>query len=641
MTRASGDEVGGVHGQLEGHGGGDDPGVRDPTRASTAGTCVVTTRRVQLDEPGCPIGPLALPDRGVQTWRGTRILESAVNLRVWLLGGSMRPSATRVMPQRRADRSSGSSIAGRVASHHASFLDLQHTAGNRAVQRLLRGDLARGGSITPSAPASRTIGVPAMLRQRPARPIQLLAGPEGNHVQRVELKSSGPGEVLPPTVRDQMERSLGSDFASVRVHPNDQQVDVLGAQAFTAGEDIHFGTGRYSPSSIGGLEMIGHELAHVVQQREGRVAGEAQDGSSAIVRDTALEHEADERGHRASMSEESREPPDRSNAGDGSRASAPRPVIQGWAVPAALKAMGSALAAAGIADKAAVAGAVIAGVSTTAQVGAAIAPGSTGVQSYNLETWNTGLDRLRLERIIQFRLINAHVAHWIRTHPNEPLTATSETKTTTTTSTTTTTPTKGGGSTSQTSGTSTTTADAGPNAPESAIDQAVRAAVARQVEMDVLTKLNEEQVTHQGQQYIWSDSGDHTADTFGTVGAIRFRDIRTTQLFEPLLLSPEAEQIPKLVVPGMYEMGDYRQFRGASLERGEDMETGWNDNLGINLVGGAPKKDEAANDGHGKVTFTTEWNWDDNSTHMDLGLSVDQVGFPVFDQPVWRGEPED
>lgn len=554
----------------------------------------------------------------------------------------MHQGATKGMLHRRADRDSGSPNVGLVASHHASVLALQGAAGNRAVQRLLQGDVAKAVAIPPSATAPRTAPAPAMLAGRSERPIQLLEGPEGNPAQSVELKPPGQGEALPTPVRGQMERALDADFGDVRVHPNDQQVDVLGAQAFTAGEEIHFGTGRYNPSSDGGLEMIGHELTHVIQQRESRVAGESEDGASAIVRNPSLEHEADQRGHRAaSISDESRDSPELNNAGDRSRAPAAKPVIQGWALPAALKGMGAALAAAGIADKAAVAGAVIAGVSTSAQIGAAVMPETTGVQTYNLETWNTGLDLLRLEQIIQFRLINAHVAHWIRTHPNEPVDTTSETKTTTTTSTTTTTPTKKGVSTSQTAGSSTTTADAGPNAPESAIDEAVRAAVRRQVEMEVLTKLNQEQVTHQGQQYIWSDSGDHTADTFGTVGAIRFRDVVTTQIYELLELSPQAQQIPNLVVPGANEWADFRQFRGASLERGEDMETGTNDDLGINLAGGGPKKDVGANDGHGKVIFTTEWNWDDNTTYMDLGLTVDSVGYPSFDKPVWRGEPED
>ena len=557
----------------------------------------------------------------------------------------MRVSATEVLPLRRARRTASQlpdrGHASQPSSQHEAVLGLQRAAGNRAVQRLLQDGVPHGVPVA-SLPANlRMAGAQAAHAGsgERRRPVQVLQDPTDSPAQSIELRTSGPGEALPITVRNQMEHALDADFSRVRVHPNDAQVSAVGAQAFTAGEDIHFATDRYNPSTEGGREMIGHELTHVLQQREGRAVGSVGDGNAEIVRDAALEHEADQRGHRASTTEGG--PVRATTAGEPGRVAPGKPVVQGWAVPAALKAMGAAFTAAGIADKAAIAGAVIAGVSTTAQVGAAIAPGSTGVQSYNLETWNTGLDRLRLEQIIQFRLINAHVEHWIKTHPNEPVTTTSEDKTSTTSTTTETVPTKKGGSISTATGSSTTKADAGPNAPESAIDQTVRAAVGRQVEMDVLTKLNENQTTIQGRQYIWSDSGDHTADTFGTVGAIRFRDVVGAIIYEPLALSPEAAQIPNLVVPGSGSVADYRQFRGASLERGEDMETGMNDDLGINLVGGGVKKDEAANDGHGKVVFTTEWNWDDNSTHMDLGLTIGPTGVPNFTDPTWRGEPED
>ena len=245
------------------------------------------------------------------------------------------------------------------------------------------------------------------------------------------------------------------------------------------------------------------------------------------------------------------------------------------------------------------------------------------------------------KQIIQFRLINAYVEHWVKSHPDQPLTTTTEPKTTSTTMKSTTTPGKKGRSTTESVGSSTTTTDAGPAAPDSPIDQAVRAAVAREVEMGILHDLNNNQKTINSRQYIWSDSGDHTADFFGTVGAIRFRDVKATELSEQGELSADARKIPNLVVPGVNQFVTFKQFRGASLERGEDMETGVNDDLGINIVGGGPKTDEAADGGHGMVTFTTEWNWDDNSTHMDLGLGILSNGEPHFEEPAWRGTPED
>jgi hypothetical protein len=66
-----------------------------------------------------------------------------------------------------------------------------------------------------------------------------------------------------------METSFGQDFSSVRVH-HGHEATMLGAQSFTHGNDIHFAPGHYDPLSAHGQELIGHELTHVVQQRQGR-----------------------------------------------------------------------------------------------------------------------------------------------------------------------------------------------------------------------------------------------------------------------------------------------------------------------------------------------------------------------------------
>jgi len=57
----------------------------------------------------------------------------------------------------------------------------------------------------------------------------------------------------------------------------------LGAQAYTQGTDIHFAPGQYQPSSQGGQELLGHELAHVVQQADGRVKATTQAVQRKVV----------------------------------------------------------------------------------------------------------------------------------------------------------------------------------------------------------------------------------------------------------------------------------------------------------------------------------------------------------------------
>jgi Domain of unknown function (DUF4157) len=112
-------------------------------------------------------------------------------------------------------------------------LQLQRTAGNQAVARLLQ-----GGHLPSTMAAS----------DRPS------------------------GEPLDPATRVLMEARLGHDFSSVRVHTDQtaarsaRQVD---ARAFTVGDDVVLGAGAPPLQTKQGQRLLAHELAHVVQQRRG------------------------------------------------------------------------------------------------------------------------------------------------------------------------------------------------------------------------------------------------------------------------------------------------------------------------------------------------------------------------------------
>jgi hypothetical protein len=84
------------------------------------------------------------------------------------------------------------------------------------------------------------------------------------------LARSG-GIALPASARSFMERRLGHDFRSVRVHADgdaDAMTRSVSAEAFTVGNDIYFRSGRFLPSTRLGSWLLAHELAHVVQQRQ-------------------------------------------------------------------------------------------------------------------------------------------------------------------------------------------------------------------------------------------------------------------------------------------------------------------------------------------------------------------------------------
>ena len=137
----------------------------------------------------------------------------------------------------------------------AAALQMQRTVGNRALQRML---------------------------QRSAAPV---GNPQG----------------LRGAAQVQMESAFGADFSDVTVHEGGEAA-AIGARAYTHGSAIHFAPGEYAPESAGGQELLGHELAHVVQQRAGRVPTPQAGGMVANI-DPGLEAEATQMGNQAARGE--------------------------------------------------------------------------------------------------------------------------------------------------------------------------------------------------------------------------------------------------------------------------------------------------------------------------------------------------
>ena len=104
---------------------------------------------------------------------------------------------------------------------------------------------------------------------------------------------------IPDHVIQGMESSFGTDFSSVRVHPDSSKAPEVGALAYTQGMDIHFAPGQFKPDTSAGQQLLGHELTHVIQQAEGRVQPTTEVGGMAVNDDLSLEHEADVMGAKA------------------------------------------------------------------------------------------------------------------------------------------------------------------------------------------------------------------------------------------------------------------------------------------------------------------------------------------------------
>jgi len=152
------------------------------------------------------------------------------------------------------------------------------------------------GNILPApegAPILRALepGTPAGLGELVEPGIS--AGERVTPQQREAIeRQRGQGTPLAPEVRQHFEQSFGQSLADVRIHTGQaahQTAESLNAIAFASGADLFFTQNTFRPDSEQGLGLIGHELAHVVQQQYG-VPGDA---DALRPADDGLERQAD------------------------------------------------------------------------------------------------------------------------------------------------------------------------------------------------------------------------------------------------------------------------------------------------------------------------------------------------------------
>lgn len=284
------------------------------------------------------------------------------------------------------------------------------------------------------------------------------------------------------------------------------------------------------------------------------------------------------------------------------------------AVPAALAAIGGALATESAAHAAAAAGAILAGVQFGAVGIQAAAPVSTGVQSVALpEKWMTERDKQRLQLILQYRIVKAYLNNimdrdWER------------------------------GTTSERG----QDEDLQPNEQEKAeLDKALVASIALSESEKLKTALAGAAKTGQNQEFIWTDDNAHETGEWGTIGAIQFINVSGAALKETLTLPAMASDIPGLRLPSEGEEMVVKQFLGGAMVQGPSMEIGWGDTLAINVVGGAPQPKVAEDDGHGKMLFMTTWAWDGNTTNWSFNITIGDDGSPIIEDLTPEGVPDD
>ncbi|RAO78103.1 hypothetical protein CA260_09835 [Dyella jiangningensis] len=105
---------------------------------------------------------------------------------------------------------------------------------------------------------------------------------------------AGTGRPLDGATRGRMEQRFSHDFSGVRIHSDSQaarSAQAVGALAYTVGQHIVFGEGRFAPQSGAGQRLLAHELTHTIQQRTAPASLNPR--LSVGASDTAEEVEAD------------------------------------------------------------------------------------------------------------------------------------------------------------------------------------------------------------------------------------------------------------------------------------------------------------------------------------------------------------
>lgn len=96
---------------------------------------------------------------------------------------------------------------------------------------------------------------------------------------------------LPDNLKSGMENLSGMSLDHVKVHYNSAKPATVQAHAYAQGNDIHLASGQE--------KHLPHELGHVVQQMQGRVAPTTKVAGMAVNDNPALENEADSMGAKA------------------------------------------------------------------------------------------------------------------------------------------------------------------------------------------------------------------------------------------------------------------------------------------------------------------------------------------------------
>jgi hypothetical protein len=145
--------------------------------------------------------------------------------------------------------------------------DVHEQEADRVAEQVMRMPESSVQSTAPAGSSGHATGSAARVQTKSAH-----AGDSGGAAAPpiVHDVLRSPGQPLDAATRAFMEPRFGQDFGHVRVHTDAKAAEsarTIGAQAYTVGENLVFGAGRYAPGSMTGKNLLAHELTHTVQQQ--------------------------------------------------------------------------------------------------------------------------------------------------------------------------------------------------------------------------------------------------------------------------------------------------------------------------------------------------------------------------------------
>jgi hypothetical protein len=173
----------------------------------------------------------------------------------------------------------------------------QTTPARSSIDHLLEGEADRMAAQVLSSEQGMSMGIdsqaaaPALHRQGAGDNGGRSSARNGSLIEApatVKNAFGSPGKPLDSSTRAYMESRFGSNLADVRVHTGAEAAAAartINAYAYTVGQDIFFGAGRYNPKSGEGRRLLAHELSHTVQQSGGSAGKRLSSAARGVYRD--------------------------------------------------------------------------------------------------------------------------------------------------------------------------------------------------------------------------------------------------------------------------------------------------------------------------------------------------------------------